>query len=62
MTAELAARVGGLAECVGIWIPGLQQSLQQLAPGTWDQALAGLLDGRPGRPDDGPSHSVVEIA
>jgi hypothetical protein len=39
----------------GIWIPGQRQRLQQLAPGTWDQALAGVLSGRPGRSDDGPA-------
>ena len=46
----------------GTWIPGQRQRLQQLAPGTWDQALAGVLNGRPGRPDAGPGHPVVEIA
>jgi hypothetical protein len=46
----------------GIWIPGQRQPLQQLAPGTWDQALAGVLSGRPGRSDDGPGHPVVEVA
>ena len=48
----------------------------QLAPGTWNQALAGVLgvspgrpddhpgrpDDHPGRPDDHPGHPVVEIA
>jgi hypothetical protein len=46
----------------GTWIPGQRQRLQQLAPGTWEQALADVLAGRPGRPDDGPGHPVVEIA
>jgi hypothetical protein len=46
----------------GTWIPGQRHRLQQLAPGTWDQALAGVLGSRPGRPDDGPGHAIVEIA
>ena len=46
----------------GTWIPGQRQRLQQLAPGTWDQALAGVLGGSPGRPDDGPGQAIVEIA
>jgi hypothetical protein len=45
----------------GTWIPGQRQRLRQLAPGTWEQALAGLLNGRPGRQDD-PGRSAVEIA
>ena len=45
----------------GTWIPG-QQRLRQLAPGTWEQALAGVLGGGPYRPDDGPARSAVEIA
>jgi hypothetical protein len=46
----------------GTWIPGQRQRLRQLAPGTWEQALASVLSGRPGRPDDGPARSAVEIA
>ena len=46
----------------GTWIPGQRQRLQQLAPGTWDQALAGVLGGSSGRPDDGPGQAIVEIA
>jgi hypothetical protein len=46
----------------GTWIPGQRQRLQQLAPGTWDQALADVLNGRPGRPDDGHGQAIVEIA
>jgi hypothetical protein len=46
----------------GTWIPGQRQRLRQLAPGTWDQALAGVLSGSPGWPDEGPGHPVVEIA
>ena len=46
----------------GTWIPGQRQRLRQLAPGTWEQALAGVLSGRPGQPDDDPARSAVEIA
>jgi hypothetical protein len=46
----------------GTWIPGQRQRLQQLAPDTWDKALAAVLGGRPGRQDDGPGQAVVEIA
>jgi hypothetical protein len=46
----------------GTWIPGQRQRLQQLAPGTWDKALADVLGGRPGRQDDGPGQAIVEIA
>ena len=46
----------------GTWIPGQRQRLRQLAPGTWNQALAGALGVSPVRPDDGPGHPVVEIA
>jgi hypothetical protein len=46
----------------GTWIPGQRQRLQQLAPGTWDQALASVLGGSPGRPDDDPGQAIVEIA
>jgi hypothetical protein len=46
----------------GTWIPGQQQRLQQLAPGTWEQALAGVLRGTPGRPDAGAGQVVIEIA
>ncbi len=34
----------------------------QLAPGTWHQALVGVLGVSPGRPDDHPGHPAVEIA
>jgi hypothetical protein len=44
----------------GTWIPGQRQRLRQLAPGTWQQALADVLGVSPGRPDDG--HPAVEIA
>lgn len=44
----------------GTWIPGQRQRLRQLAPGTWDQALASALGGSHSRQDDG--HPVVEIA
>jgi hypothetical protein len=47
----------------GTWIPGQRQRLRQLAPGTWQQALAAALAARAGRPDGGPGHAVVvEIA
>jgi hypothetical protein len=46
----------------GIWIPGQRQRLRQLAPGTWNQALASVLGAGLGWQDDGPGHSVVEIA
>jgi len=46
----------------GTWIPGQRQRLRQLAPGTWAQALAGVLGGSPGRADDDPAHAIVEIA
>ena len=46
----------------GSWIPGQQQRLHQLAPGTWQQALAAVLAVTPGRPDNAPGHPVVEIA
>jgi hypothetical protein len=46
----------------GTWIPGQRRRLSQLAPGTWQQALAGVLGVSPGWPDDGPGHPVVEIA
>ena len=35
---------------------------QALRAGTWQQALAGVLGGSPGRHDDRPGHPVVEIA
>jgi hypothetical protein len=44
------------------WIPGQQRRMRQLAPGTWNQALAGVLSVSPSWQDDGPSHAVVEIA
>jgi hypothetical protein len=46
----------------GTWIPGQRQRPRQLAPGTWDQALAGVLSGKAGRPEAGSGDSVVEIA
>jgi hypothetical protein len=39
----------------GTWIPGQRRRMQQLAPGTWKQALAAVLGGSPG-------HPVIEIA
>jgi hypothetical protein len=46
----------------GSWIPGQRRRLRQLAPGTWQQALAGVLAVTPGWQDDGPGHPAVEIA
>lgn len=46
----------------GTWIPGQRRRLRQLAPGTWQQALAGVLAVRPCQPDDHPGHPIVEIA
>jgi hypothetical protein len=46
----------------GTWIPGQQRRMRQLAPSTWQQALAGVLGASPGWQDDGLSHAVVEIA
>jgi hypothetical protein len=46
----------------GTWIPGQRRRMQQLAPVTWEQVLAAVLSGSPGRLDDGPGHSVVEVA
>ena len=45
----------------GTWIPGQRQRLRQLAPGTWDQALARVL-GNHGRQDGDPASPAVEIA
>jgi hypothetical protein len=46
----------------GTWIPGQQRRMRQLAPGTWQRALACVLGGSPGWQDDSPGRSVVEIA
>jgi hypothetical protein len=46
----------------GTWIPGQRRRLRQLAPSTWQQALAGVLAVSPGRPDHAPGHPAVEIA
>jgi hypothetical protein len=46
----------------GTWIPGQQRRMHQLAPGTWQPALAGVLAARPGWQDDHPGHLIVEIA
>jgi hypothetical protein len=46
----------------GTWIPGQRQRLRQLAPGTWNQALADALADGLGPKDDGAGHPVVEIA
>jgi hypothetical protein len=61
-TISAATRAIYSALRTGIWIPGQRQRLQQLAPGTWDQALADVLSGKPSRPDDGPGQAIVEIA
>jgi hypothetical protein len=65
---DVDAAVGAATQAIyqalrgGTWIPGQRRRLQQLAPGTWEQALAGVLGGRPGRQHDGPGHPVIEIA
>jgi len=46
----------------GTWIPGQQRRMHQLTPGTWQQALAGVLAARPGWQGDHPGHPIVEIA
>jgi hypothetical protein len=46
----------------GTWIPGQRRRMQQLAPGTWQQALARVLGASPARQDDSPGRSAVEIA
>jgi hypothetical protein len=46
----------------GTWIPGQQQRMHQLAPGTWQQALAGVLAVSPRQPDDLSAHPAIEIA
>jgi hypothetical protein len=53
-----------LAPSLRPWSPRKRfvQRLQQLAPSTWDQALAGVLGGSPGRQDDDPGQAIVEIA
>jgi hypothetical protein len=61
-TISAATRAIHNALRAGIWIPGQRQRLQQLAPGTWNQALASVLSGRPGRQDDDPGQAIAEIA
>jgi len=46
----------------GTWIPGQQRRMRRLAPSTWHQALAGVLAVSPRWQNNGPSHSIVEIA
>jgi len=46
----------------GTWIPGQRRRMQQLAPVTWEQDLASVLGGSSRQRDDGPGHSVIEIA
>jgi hypothetical protein len=46
----------------GTWIAGQQHRLNQLTPGTWQNALAAVLAPRPGRPDDHSDHPAVDIA
>jgi hypothetical protein len=59
--ADAATRAIYQALRDGIWIPGQRQRLRQLAPGTWDQALAGVL-GNHRRQDDDSGRPVIEIA
>jgi hypothetical protein len=42
--------------------PGPTAAPAPARPATWEQALADVLSGRPGRPDDGPGQAIVEIA
>jgi hypothetical protein len=64
---EVDTAIGDAARAIyqalrgGIWIPGQRERLQQLAPGTWDQALAGVLGSHRWQ-DDGAAYSTVEIA
>jgi hypothetical protein len=44
------------------WTPRQRQRLRQLAPGTWQQALPGVLGASAGCPGDGCGSSAVEIA
>ncbi len=46
----------------GTWIPGQQRRLRQLAPGTWPQALAGVLNASPRQPGNVSAHPAIEIA
>lgn len=46
----------------GTWIPGQRRRMQQLAPGTWQQALAGVPGASPAQQNDSPGRSAVEIA
>jgi hypothetical protein len=46
----------------GTPIPGQQPRMRQLAPGTWNQALADVPGASPRWQGDGPSYPVVEIA
>jgi len=46
----------------GTCIPGQRQRLHQLAPGTWQQALADVLAVSPRPPGDRPRHPAIEIA
>jgi hypothetical protein len=46
----------------GTWIPGQRQRLHQLAPGTWQQALAGVLGVSPRQPGNLSAHPAIEIA
>ena len=60
----VSAATGAIYQALraGTWIPGQRHRLQQLAPGTWEQALAGVLGASRGQQDDGRGHPVVEIA
>jgi hypothetical protein len=51
-TISIATRAIYQALRDGTWIPRQRQRLQQLAPRTWDQALADVLGGRASRPDE----------
>ena len=46
----------------GTWIPGQRRRLRQLAPGSWQQALAGVLGISPRQPGNLSAHPAIEIA
>ena len=55
-------RLGVIMDPFQVRDVALVQRLQQLAPRTWNQALAEVLGDRASRPDDSPGQAIVEIA